>query len=62
MRSPPLHKPGVRVHLSAWDVLHQIRLQQNGLAAKIQVEQTDAFDQCAVQRASVGILMKNRDP
>jgi len=36
--------------------------QQDRLAAKIQIEQTDAFDQCAVQRVSVGIRMKNRDP
>src|SRR5471030_7117 len=56
------HEPRVRVDLRARDVLHQIRLQQYSLAAKIQIEQTEAFNQRAVQRGGVGILMKDRDP
>jgi hypothetical protein len=55
------HQPRVRVHFSAWDVLHQVRFQQYGLAAKVQIEHTETFDQRAVQRAVVGILKKNRN-
>ena len=47
------HQPRIRVHLRAWDVLHQVRLQQHGLAAKIQIEQSEAFNQRAVQRSGV---------
>src|ERR1022692_861348 len=56
------HQPGVCVHFRAWDVLHQIRLQQYALAAKVQIEQTEPFHQHPVQRAGVGILAENRNP
>src|ERR1039457_6815583 len=56
------HQPGVCVHFRAWDVLHQIRLQQHALAAKVQIEQTEPFHQHPVQRAGVGILAENRNP
>jgi hypothetical protein len=35
-RSP--YQPRCCVHLAAWDVLHQVRLQEDGLAAKIEPE------------------------
>jgi len=49
----------VRVHFGARNILHQIRLQEDGFAAKAQIEQTEAFNQRTVQRAVIGLCMEN---
>ena len=47
------HQPRIRIHLRARNGFHQVRLQQHGLSAKIQIEQSEAFSQFPFERSGV---------
>jgi len=55
-------KPRVCGHLGAGNVLHQIRLQQNGPSLEFEPEQTESFKYCPVEREPIGIRVKERYP
>ena len=47
------HQHRIRIHLRARDGFHQVRLQQHGFSAEIQIEQSEAFSQFPFERSGV---------